>query len=53
MINFLSSPKTQKLCNKTPIICDASNEFHVKIFRLLLELAIYETRWNGKVAQVS
>lgn len=51
--HFLLNPKVKDLVEKGPINLDCKNKFHIIIFRKILEHALTQGRWHGRMAQVS
>lgn len=51
--NFLHHPKTQKLLKSVPLFLNNNEAVHIFIFRKILEMALTQGRWSGRVPMIS
>jgi len=51
--DFMGSAKVRKLVEKTPIRLDDAHTSHVLLFRMILEIAITQGRWNVRFPLLS
>jgi hypothetical protein len=52
-VNFLFNTKINSFVKKCPLFLDADDEFHVLMFRRILELSLSQGRWSGEMSKIS